>query len=136
MAQLNLFTNNIRSSIKIPALEEQHKELLGILTTLTESVQGGKSREAQNRILLQFLDYAVYHFKKEAQLIEKHGYGEYHLQYKNEQELLKRELDELGRRVRTGDFVLDSKTLLLLKTVFQSHVFSAEKYLVRRMERR
>ena len=135
MAQTTMFAWNQRSSIKIPGLEEQHTELFDFLATLTQSINGGKSREEQNRALVEFLDYAVYHFKKEAELIEKYGYVEYKHQYEAEQDLLKREFDKMRQRARRGDFVVDSKTLLFLKNALQTHIFSGEKYLIRRSEK-
>ena len=132
MAQANLFAWNQRSSIRIPAIEEQHRELLGFLTTLAEDMSWGERRDAQNLLLLRFIDYAVYHFKKEAELIEKYGYDEYLSQYKNEQNLLVREFDDVRRKVRSPHFALDAATLILLKNVLRSHILSGEKYLVRR----
>lgn len=115
--------------------EDQHRRLLQFLTTLTDSVNVGISRETQSHVLLQFIDYAVYHFKEEAELIEEYGYPEYLLQYESEHARLTRELEDLRWSVREPDFVLDTQSLLLLKNVLQSHIFSDEKYLVRRTEK-
>jgi hemerythrin len=134
MPQANFFSWNQRSSIRISDLEPQHRDLLEFIGALAESINEGKSRQAQNLVLLRFIEYATYHFKAEAELIDKYGYREYRIQYDNEQGSLRAELGEMKQRVRRGES-LDAKTLLSLQNVLQTHILSDEKYLVRRTER-
>ncbi len=132
MPQVNLFSTNRRSSIRIPVSEEQHRELTGLIDLIADGLQHGRRRESLNLILMRFVDYAIYHFGKDGELIEKHGYGDYLLQYKVEQQAFTRELDELRRKARLPNFVPDHSTVSAMKGIFNRHVASADRYLVRR----
>jgi hemerythrin len=135
MEWVNLINWNQSANIRIPALEEQHRELLQLLITLTDSINRGRSREAQNTVLLRFVDSALHHFRKEADLIAEYGYPEYLRQYEEEHARLTRELDDLSQSAQKPDFLLDTKIFLLLKDLLQTHIFSDEKYLVRRADK-
>lgn len=134
MAKANLFATNRRSSIGIVGSGEQHKELLGLIDSFVDSIHQGRIRESRNLILLRFVDYAIYHFRKDAELIEKYGYDDYLVQYRMEQRSFARELDELRRRTRLPSFVADDKTVSVLKEILNHHLTSNDRYLVRRAD--
>ena len=128
MPNANLAMWDHISSTKNPAVEEQHRELSVFLSALAKSIGQRKRRDAQNLALLRFIEYAIYHFKREAGFIGSHEYGDALVEYQKEQDLLARELDDVRRRVAEPDFELDTRILVLLRNVFQTHVLSAKRY--------
>ena len=135
MASTTLMTFNNKSSIRIPGMEADHKTLLELLDTLSESLKGGKTKESQNRLLIRLLEFAVYHSEKEKDVMKKYGYLEYVLQYQRDQDDLKRQVGALRHRLGKPNFALDNQTLLDTRSLLQRHMRSGEKYFVYRGER-
>jgi hemerythrin len=135
LASTTLMTFNNKSAIRIPGMEADHKTLLELLDTLSESLKGGKTKESQNRLLMRLLEFAVYHSEKEKDVMKKYGYLEYLLQYQRDQDDLKRQVSALRHRLGKPNFVLDDRTLLDTRSLLQRHMRSGEKYFVYRGER-
>jgi hemerythrin len=135
LASTTLMTFNNKSSIRIPGMEADHKTLLELLDTLSESLKGGKTQGSQNRLLIRLLEFVVYHSEKEKDLLKKYGYLEYVFQYQRDQDDLKRQVYALKQRLGKPNFALNDQTLLDTRSLLQRHMRSGEKYFVYRGER-
>ena len=58
----------------IRKVDEQHRELAGIINQLSDAMYSGKGRNMMGRTLATLEKYAAYHFSTEENLMASHGY--------------------------------------------------------------
>jgi hemerythrin len=68
------FEWNDTYSVKVMALDNQHKKLFDIIRELYSAMGKGQGRNVAGDVLNQLIDYTVTHFAAEEKLMEKHGY--------------------------------------------------------------
>ena len=73
-AALTSFAWNESYSVKIHALDSQHKRLVDLIAQLQEARAEGRVRETLGRILAELILYTEHHFATEERLLELHGY--------------------------------------------------------------
>jgi len=61
-------------SVKVTALDNQHKKLFTIVNEPYTAMGTGHGREVAGDVLQRLVDYTVNHFAAEEKLMEKHGY--------------------------------------------------------------
>lgn len=61
-------------SVKVTALDNQHKQLFAIIRELYTAMQSGRGSDVAGDVLQRLIDYTVNHFATEEKLMEKHGY--------------------------------------------------------------
>lgn len=69
------FQWNDTYSVKVMALDNQHKKLFDLVNELHAAMGGGHGKEVAGQILQRLIDYTVNHFTAEEQLMEKHKYS-------------------------------------------------------------
>jgi hemerythrin-like metal-binding protein len=68
---------NDNFSVKVSEVDNQHKELIGLINQLYDAMRVGKGREVPGSVLTELVNYTVYHFSTEERLFQEHGYPEY-----------------------------------------------------------
>jgi len=61
-------------SVGVLAFDSQHKRLIGIINKLHDAVRDGRGKEVLDGILLELVDYTVYHFLAEEKAFLDSGY--------------------------------------------------------------
>lgn len=61
-------------SVGIEEIDEQHRQLIGILHTLEEAMNQGKGKDVVEGVLLRLREYTRTHFAMEEKYFEKFGY--------------------------------------------------------------
>lgn len=61
-------------SVGITALDEDHKKLIDLLNQFQTAYEYHTSDAFERQALNELIDYTKYHFKREEQLMEEHGY--------------------------------------------------------------
>jgi hemerythrin len=61
-------------SVKVVALDNQHKKLFDIINELYSAMGTGHGRDVAGGVLNKLLNYTVTHFAVEEKLMERHGY--------------------------------------------------------------
>lgn len=62
-------------SVNIAEIDSQHKRLVDIINKLHASMSSGSSQEILSGIFNELIDYTIYHFKHEENLMAAHGYA-------------------------------------------------------------
>jgi len=70
----NAFEWNDMYSVKVQAMDAQHKRLFEIIRELYTAMRSGHGKEVVGNVLGRLIDYTVSHFKMEEQLMERHKY--------------------------------------------------------------
>ena len=70
----NAFQWNANYSVKVRAMDAQHKQLFVIIQELYNAMRSGRGKEVAGSVLHRLIDYTVKHFTEEEKLMEKHAY--------------------------------------------------------------
>ncbi|MFH0821517.1 MAG: bacteriohemerythrin [Pseudomonadota bacterium] len=68
---------NADYSVKVPLIDEQHKELFRLFNEVGDALWDGKGKDKIQGALNFLADYTVEHFKAEEELMVRHGYPKY-----------------------------------------------------------
>jgi hemerythrin-like metal-binding protein len=69
-----LFEWNASYSVKVKALDDQHKKLFNLINELHTAMKAGRGKAAAEEVLRRLIDYTVYHFSAEEKLMETHKF--------------------------------------------------------------
>lgn len=72
----NLVNWNSKMETGIREVDEQHKQLVGLINQLNEAMYAGKGRDLLGHTLVSLEKYALFHFGTEERLMAVHGYSE------------------------------------------------------------
>src|SRR5271166_7079344 len=61
-------------SVKVVALDNQHKKLFATAEELNNAMLAGHGKEKAGDILRRLIEYTVNHFVNEERMMERHGY--------------------------------------------------------------
>ena len=63
--------------IKIPQLDAHHKQLVSFINSFHDAIDKGQGDIAVYTILPELLNYTMYHFVAEEEIMEKYSYPQY-----------------------------------------------------------
>ncbi|MZH47002.1 MAG: bacteriohemerythrin [Nitrospinae bacterium] len=61
-------------SVKIPTIDDQHKELFSLVGKLAQAIHKGEGDETVGLVLTELMRYAEFHFKYEEDLFQKYNF--------------------------------------------------------------
>ena len=61
-------------SVKVGAMDGQHRKLFDLINELHRAMRAGRGKEVTGVILHRLIDYTLHHFSAEEKLLEKHNY--------------------------------------------------------------
>jgi hemerythrin len=61
-------------SVGIPAIDKQHKKLIGMINSMAEAPEALVNSEVVSEVLNEMTRYAAEHFKSEEELMRQHGF--------------------------------------------------------------
>lgn len=115
----------------IPEIDRQHKRLVSILNHAELLASREVSKKSVLRITRDLLDYALYHFDYEEDLMRQHGY---HEDAQEEAEAHKNQHQAFGERVasfreqlRVGDHVSPEALLDFIRGWLMGHILVTDK---------
>lgn len=110
-------------SVGCRELDEQHKQILGIINNLYSALQSGTERENVKGLLDQLVQYTVDHFQHEEELMKEWGYPEVD-QHGAIHERMTRKTIDLRKRFGT---VSGQDLLIFLKEWWINHICGNDK---------
>lgn len=113
-------------SVNVRQMDEQHKNLVGMINELDESISNGTVNEAVKPVLDELLDYTAYHFISEEKLLEMYGYPRLR-QQKQEHEALTWRVLDLRSRYEAGEGVGPMEVLDFLTEWLKNHLIASDK---------
>ncbi|WP_260291278.1 bacteriohemerythrin [Sedimenticola hydrogenitrophicus] len=75
-------------SVGVAALDEDHKKLIDLLNQFQTAYEYHTSDAFERRALNELIDYTKYHFQREEQLMEEHGYPDLERHKEKHQEMI------------------------------------------------
>lgn len=109
--------------VGIPAIDEQHKQLIRMVNQINRAVRDGRSENELQALLMALVDFAGTHFDTEHALMLEHDYPERTRHDREHQELLD-QAKQLADRFEAGD---ELKLLQSIKDWLIGHIQHADK---------
>ncbi len=129
------FEWNPKFSVNIGEIDEQHKELIGLINRLSGVMQPSSQdmlKSAMKELIIQasvineLVDYSRYHFSTEEGYMGKFGYPDYE-RHRKEHELFIGEVATFKNDFDNGKVVLSMKILQFLRKWLADHILGTDK---------
>lgn len=115
-------------SVKVEAIDSQHKELIRIFNDLGNAMVEGKGKEVVKDTLAHLTKYTEYHFSAEEELMVYYQYPDF-ASHKRAHDELKKKVTELNEKRNDEGFVLRLEIIYFLKKWLQDHILVTDKKL-------
>lgn len=113
-------------SIAIPDMDDQHKLWIDLINELHESLINTSTADALNQALIHAVDYTVFHFREEEELMQNVGYPAYH-QHMIAHYNFANQMKKLRDDCSAGELVLCTEVMSHLMTWLVDHIMSLDK---------
>jgi hemerythrin len=117
---------NQRYSVHVDEIDKQHQNLINLINEMYDAMQAGKGREIIDIVIDEFIDYTVYHFRTEEQLLLQHGYPEYD-DHKEMHDNIAKKARDLKETLNKGSKPSNIDVMLLLTNWLNSHILEEDK---------
>ncbi len=120
-----LFEWSSKYELDVPQIDAQHKELVGMINSLYDSIRGGRSAEAVNLTLNRLLQYVEVHFETEERAMQESHYPGYE-EHLNRHEYLREKVLDLKKEQLQGQAIATFELLNFLADWLKSHIATVD----------
>lgn len=113
-------------AVGIAEIDRQHRRLFGLLSELYQAIQDGHAEHVIAGVLTKLVDYTVYHFTHEEQLLRLHGYPQAQA-HRAEHERLTDQAKALAARLKSGRDDVTLPTLKFLCDWLSHHILGSDR---------
>jgi hemerythrin len=113
-------------SVGMTEIDDQHKQLVGLMNTLHESMKAGQAKQGLEKTLQELADYTVYHFQTEEKYMQKFRYPGY-LGHKMKHDAFVRKVTDFQKDYQAGKLGLSIDLMNFLKDWVTTHIKETDK---------
>jgi len=113
-------------SVKITAIDNQHKRFFALINDLYDSMKNGNSHEILQRIIKDLVDYTVYHFGFEEKYFDEFGYPETAF-HKKEHKSFVEKVSKFHDDLKKGDAFVSMEIMDFLRKWIKNHIKKTDK---------
>lgn len=124
--EANLFQWTDGFSVGVQEIDEQHKELVGLLNQLHTAIMERHGSEAARRILDELAEYTRTHFSVEESLMRVSNDPDFERHKRNHEDLIG-QVTALQTKLDTGEAKITFELLHFLKVWLVNHINEADK---------
>lgn len=118
--------------IGIKEIDEQHKQLVEIISDLFEAMRVGLGYKQVEPTIVKLKDYTIYHFSEEEKLMERINYPKLEA-HKEAHKYFVETISEFEQRYKDGEVALTLSILEFLKNWLINHIGNVDKDIVNYM---
>lgn len=122
----NLFAWSDSFSVGIQEVDEQHKELVGLLNSLHVAIKEQHAAETTRQILDDLADYTRTHFAVEESLMRVSGYPAFAAHKQNHEDLIG-QMVALQEKLDSGQAKITFELLHFLKAWLTAHINEVDR---------
>lgn len=123
---LPLIEWNDSLSVELDCIDNQHKKLVDILNSLHGSGAAAKDPEAVKKILNDLVEYTVYHFNFEEELMREHHYPDFENHLAAHKALVA-QVGKFNEDFQAGRAKLSSELFKFLRSWLNGHIRGTDK---------
>jgi hemerythrin len=113
-------------SVGIPAIDEQHKELVGIVNDLHAAMLRREGRQALEETFGKLIDYTGRHFATEEALFDEHEYPDA-AAHKEQHAMLSEKVGELREQFESGNVTITIEVMEFLRDWLRTHIAVSDR---------
>ena len=114
-------------SVKIPSIDEQHKEMMEMINLLHDSIAKGNSKTVLVEIFEGLAQYTKHHFTYEEKLFKQYGYDGQVKHIKEHQKLINKVNDLKQKMENEEGFMLGMEVMDFLNQWLTGHIQGSDK---------
>lgn len=123
---MSLFAWDARFELGIQLIDDQHKQLVNILSNLFDSMRVGLGFKQVESTIEQLRDYSIFHFTDEEEYMKKVNFPKY-FEHNEAHKYFIEMVDDFAKRYKDGDIAITLKILDFLKNWLTNHILTADK---------
>jgi len=123
---MRVITWNDNLSVKVLAIDQQHKKLIDMMNELSDAMRSGKGRDILSKIISGLILYTGTHFKTEEKYFDQFDYPEAEI-HKKEHEAFVLKVLEFKKGFEKGDLNLTVEIMDFLSDWLQNHIKGSDK---------
>jgi hemerythrin len=112
-------------SVSIREIDEQHKQLVGMINNLNEAMGQGQGKLVLESILNKLIKYAVSHFAAEERLLREHGYPDFEV-HKEKHEKMTGKIMALQQEYKRGKINISIEVMDFLQNWLDKHILGTD----------
>lgn len=120
------FTWKDEYSVQIKEIDDQHRQLVGMVNELHEAMMQQRAKEVLGPILNRLVNYCATHFATEERLMKTHGYLEYG-EHKAKHDKIAAKVVALQDDYKSDKFNLTIEVSQFLKDWLDKHILGTDK---------
>ncbi|MBC8212293.1 MAG: hemerythrin family protein [Gammaproteobacteria bacterium] len=113
-------------SVGIAIIDDDHKKLISLINNLQTAVLYPTGETYERQALKEVVDYTVYHFKREEELMEKFAYPDFEAHKKTHHEMILKVSEFMDAYEKSRDDTINELTLFL-KTWLIKHIAGTDQ---------
>jgi len=113
-------------SVKIPSIDEQHKNLVNLINKLHDAMKAGKAKDVMGEILQELINYTKYHFSTEEKYMQQTQYPAT-VSHVNEHNQFVKKAVELQNSYNSGKTMLSLEVMNFLNDWVSKHISGTDK---------
>jgi len=123
---MRVITWNDNLSVKVLAIDQQHKKLIDMMNELSDAMRSGKGRDILSKIISGLILYTGTHFKTEEKYFDQFDHPEAEI-HKKEHEAFVLKVLEFKKGFEKGDLNLTVEIMDFLSDWLQNHIKGSDK---------
>ncbi len=125
MEEFILWNDNY--SVGVKEIDDQHKKLFGLINQAYKVMKEKQGRDAGKKVIDGLVDYTIYHFSHEEDLMRKAEYPDLAEHMEKHKKLIGQVAD-FQKKFNAGDAEIDQNLMKFLKDWLSSHIMGVDKF--------
>jgi hemerythrin len=117
---------NEEFSVGVPEMDEQHKKWIAIINELHDAMKTGKANTVMSDILTKMIDYIVFHFTAEENLLKTKNYSDFYGHKKTHDQYAVK-AKEMVKEFMSGKVLMSLQVMDSLRDWLTSHIMIQDK---------
>jgi len=123
---LALMTWNESYSVKVPELDDQHKQLFILINELHEAMKAGQARSMMAKVLDRLIQYTRLHFSEEEEMLASVSYAEFVSHVAQHRGFTER-VEKFAREFRVGNVIITIEVMNFLQDWLVNHIMKVDR---------
>ena len=122
---MELFKWEDQYSLGIHHIDEQHKTLVKLINDLHRSLVNGTTNKIIEETLSSLIDYTIYHFNSEEEILKSHKYPDYQT-HKKQHDALAQQVLDIQSNIQNNSAILSFEVMDFLVDWLINHILTED----------